>query len=152
MKLPLINLLLPPSLTSHSAPTTRSVPSYWTCTASTTTTLPGPGLPALAAISDVFTALYGSDPITLRAEQARVATCNGLLFGLWNGHPYTVTEPEALRAEVARRDPRDGGECLGHADQETGVDDDLRLSYMFGLAEDSWVSGGLTEIRRCEDY
>ncbi|KAK2760091.1 hypothetical protein CKAH01_16587 [Colletotrichum kahawae] len=152
MKLPLINLLLPPSLTSHSTPTTRSTPSYWTCTPSPTPTPLAPGLPTLAAITDIFTALYGPEPIPLRAEQARLATCNGLPFGLWNGHPYTVPEPEGLRVEVARRDPEDGRECLGHADEETGVDDDLRLSYMFGFAEDSWVSGGLTEIRRCEDY
>ncbi|KAF6829001.1 hypothetical protein CMUS01_08360 [Colletotrichum musicola] len=117
----------------------------WTCTSNG----PGPGLAGLSSAQAVFTALYGEATLTLEAEEARVATCDGLLFGLWNGHPHRVTEQPGLRSTIAMQDPNDGTECLSHADDEEDLDDDLRLSYMFGVGEDSWVSGGLTEIRRC---
>ncbi|KAF6817927.1 hypothetical protein CPLU01_13443 [Colletotrichum plurivorum] len=136
---------IPSLLTLLAIPSALALGS-WTCTSNG----PGPGLPGLHSAQAVFTALYGDAPLTLEAEEARVATCDGLLFGLWNGHPYRVTEQPGLRSTVAMQDPgEDGTECLSHADDEEDLDDDLRLSYMFGVGEDSWVSGGLTEIRRC---
>ncbi|WYZ34143.1 hypothetical protein EsH8_I_000419 [Colletotrichum jinshuiense] len=121
----------------------------WTCT---TTSPPGPGLAGLRTIHNVFAALYGEAPLTLRPEQARVATCGGLLFGLWNGHARPVAEKPGRREAAAAQGPGDEGtECLAPADDDDDLDDDLRLSYMFGFGEDSWVSGGLTEVRRCED-
>ncbi|KAF9872772.1 hypothetical protein CkaCkLH20_09635 [Colletotrichum karsti] len=158
-KLNLLHLLFPALHTTAShdtfATTVRRSPApYWTCSPSspTTTTITGPGLSGLHSIHAVFTTLYGPEPLTLGPEEARVATCGGLLFGLWNGRPYPVTEKPGFRDSVAARDPGENGmECLGDGDDGDGVEDDMRLSYMFGVGEDSWVSGGMTEVRRCED-
>ncbi|KAJ0158507.1 hypothetical protein CTA2_11444 [Colletotrichum tanaceti] len=144
----------PPSILAPLLlPVAFAAPSpAWECTA---TSPPGPGLghASLLAIHSTFTRLYGPDPLTLGPEQARVAICGGLLFGLWNGHPHAVTEKAGRRETLVFWDPRpEGTQCLGHADDaDAALDDDLRLTYMFGVGEDSWISGGLTEVRRCED-
>ncbi|KAL0939667.1 uncharacterized protein CTRU02_206277 [Colletotrichum truncatum] len=147
MKLNLLHYL--PTLSDNLSPRSLSQPTYWNCTAHAPL---APGLTGLQTIQAVFTALYGTEPLTLQAEEARVATCGGLLFGLWNGHPHSVTEKPNFRDWVAEQDPGSKGtECLGDADDEDSLADDLKLSYMFGFGQDSWVTGGLTEIRRCEN-
>ncbi|KAK6206717.1 hypothetical protein QIS74_13205 [Colletotrichum tabaci] len=124
----------------------------WKCT-SVSPPGPSPGHASLLVIHSTFTRLYGPEPLTIGPEQARVAICGGLLFGLWNGHPHPVTEKAGRRETLVFWDPKpEGTQCLGHADDaDAALDDDLRLTYMFGVGEDSWVSGGLTEVRRCED-
>ncbi|OHF01209.1 hypothetical protein CORC01_03524 [Colletotrichum orchidophilum] len=145
---------------SLSLASSTSTSSTWTCTSSPLspgsgiTRGPGPGTghASLLSISSVFTTLYGPLPLTLGPEQARVAMCDGLLFGIWNGHPHSVGEKPGLRDIVVSQDPgMERTECLGYVGgDDNDDDDDLRLSYMFDLGEDSWATGGLTEVRRCE--
>ncbi|CRK17568.1 hypothetical protein HYQ45_006257 [Verticillium longisporum] len=131
---------------------TASEPAFWFCTAPLPLARDAPGRAALVRAAAAFTRLYGAEPLTLAPEQAQVAVCDGLLFGLWNGAAESATEELGGRVRAAQADPGIGTQCLGAADGgEAGGAEDMVLSYMFGVAEDGWEDwrGGLTEVRKC---
>ncbi|CRK41502.1 hypothetical protein BN1708_001826 [Verticillium longisporum] len=132
---------------------TASEPAFWFCTAPLPLARDAPGQAALLRAAAAFTRLYGAEPLTLAPEQAQIAVCDGLLFGLWNGAAEPATEDPGGRVRATQADPGIGTQCLGAADGgEAGVAEDMVLSYMFGVAEDGWEDwrGGLTEVRKCE--
>lgn len=90
----------------------------------------------------VFSALYGTDPVTVSGGNSKVAKCHGMVFGIVNTQGVPYTDEPGNRAMAAKTSTGGGQECKW-------VKTNVRAGYIFGWEDNFTFDKDTAEVRSC---